>query len=250
MLQTPLPMVARLPVDWRAGDIAYVSLWVPDVERAATFFSAVLGWTYGPGSSGQSRQVAGTTVPHGLYGAQERSTLFCCYAVDDVDAAVHRVRDAGGQADEPVAEPYGRVANCVDDQRTPFALIELAPSDGARTGVRPVNGVRPGDLAYVTLEVTDTSRARAFYGTVLGWQFSPGRVEDGWGVDDIMPMTGLGGGRAQATGVPMYRVDDIEAAVSRVRAAGGTATEAESQPYGITAECVDDQGTRFYLGQV
>lgn len=250
MLQTPLPMVARLPVDWRAGDIAYVSLWVPDVERAATFFSAVLGWTYGPGSSGQSRQVAGTTVPHGLYGAQERSTLFCCYAVDDVDAAVHRVRDAGGQADEPVAEPYGRVANCVDDQRTPFALIELAPSDGARTGVRPVNGVRPGDLAYVTLEVTDTSRARAFYGTVLGWQFSPGRVEDGWGVGDIMPMTGLGGGRAQATGVPMYRVDDIEAAVSRVRAAGGTATEAESQPYGITAECVDDQGTRFYLGQV
>jgi hypothetical protein len=83
------------------------------------------------------------------------------------------------------------------------------------------------------------SRDSRYY---LGWQFSPGRVEDGWGVDDIMPMTGLGGGRAQATGVPMYRVDDIEAAVSRVRAAGGTATEPDPQPYGISAECVDDQG--------
>ena len=30
----------------RHGDIGYVSLWVPDVERAARFFSSVLGWSY------------------------------------------------------------------------------------------------------------------------------------------------------------------------------------------------------------
>ena len=63
-------------------------------------------------------------------------------------------------------------------------------------------------------------------------------------------MTGMHGGHDVATGVPMYRVDDIEAAVARVRAAGGTATDPERQPYGISAECVDDQGTRFYLGQL
>ena len=27
------------------------------------------------------------------------------------------------------------------------------------------------------------------------------------------------------------------------------ATDPQQQPYGITSECVDDQGTRFYLGQ-
>jgi predicted enzyme related to lactoylglutathione lyase len=47
----------------------------------------------------------------------------------------------------------------------------------------------------------------------------------------------------------MYRVDDIEEAVAQVRAHGGTATDPEVQPYGITSECVDDQGTEFYLGQ-
>jgi predicted enzyme related to lactoylglutathione lyase len=48
----------------------------------------------------------------------------------------------------------------------------------------------------------------------------------------------------------MYSVGDIAPAVERVRAAGGTATEPDRRPYGITAECADDQGTRFYLGQL
>jgi predicted enzyme related to lactoylglutathione lyase len=77
-----------------------------------------------------------------------------------------------------------------------------------------------------------------------------GRVEDGWGVEDIVPMTGMQGGHEQPTAVPMYRVDDIDAAVERVRAAGGTATDPQRQPYGTTSECTDDQGTRFHLGQL
>jgi predicted enzyme related to lactoylglutathione lyase len=63
-------------------------------------------------------------------------------------------------------------------------------------------------------------------------------------------MTGLSGGHADVTVVPMWRVDDIEAAVARVRAAGGRATDPERQPYGISSDCEDDQGTRFYLGQL
>jgi predicted enzyme related to lactoylglutathione lyase len=47
----------------------------------------------------------------------------------------------------------------------------------------------------------------------------------------------------------MWRVADLRAAVGRVRAAGGTATEPRQEPYGLTADCADDQGTRFYLGQ-
>jgi len=69
-------------------------------------------------------------------------------------------------------------------------------------------------------------------------------------VDDSAPMVGLQGGHPQVTIVPMYRVDDIETAVARVRAAGGTSTDPEVQPYGISADCVDDQGTRFHLGQL
>jgi predicted enzyme related to lactoylglutathione lyase len=230
------------------GDISYVSLWVPDVQRAAAFFGRALGWSFARGASAQGRQVERVTPSHGLWGGQERSNLFLCYAVDDVGAAAARVRTAGGQADEATDEPYGRVANCIDNQGTAFALHQPRRDAGF---TRPsLNGQRQGDLSYVTIEVRDSAAARAFYSAVLGWRFSPGRVADGWQVEDVHPMTGLRGGRQTDTVVPMYRVDDINDAVERVQAAGGTATAPEQQPYGISSECTDDQGTRFHLGQL
>lgn len=241
-----LPMRAQSP-RVKEGDVAYVSLWVPDGERAATFFASVLGWTYGPAADrGRARQVLGLSLPHGIFGGQQRSTLFLCFWVADLDEALAQVRATGGQAEAPTDEPYGRTAGCVDNQGVRFALVEMGDEPGARG---PVNGSRHGDISYLTMHVVDSALTRAFYGSVLGWHFNPGRVDDGWGPDDVVPMLGLHGGHDQATVLPMYRVDDIAAAVARVRAAGGTSTDAEQQPYGLTAECVDDQGTHFYLGQ-
>jgi uncharacterized glyoxalase superfamily protein PhnB len=230
----------------RHGDVGYVSMWVPDVVRAATFFGQVFGWQYGPASGPQGRQVEGLRLHHGLWGDEARSSLFLCFAVDDVDDAVGRVRAAGGQADAPHEEPYGRLAECVDDQGTRFALFT---PPGGTTTTAPPPGTPPGEVSYITMEVVDSVRTRAFYGSVLGWRFQPGRVEDGWQVDDVAPMIGISGGHDQATTVPMYQVDDIGAAVRRVRDAGGTASDPAVQPYGTTSTCVDDQGTRFYLGQ-
>ncbi len=154
------------------GDIGYVSLWVPDVARAEAFFGSVLGWTFAPGSGSQGRQAEGTSPHQGLWGGIEHNTLFLCYFVDDVDAAVARVRAAGGEAEEPTEEPYGRVASCVDDQGTPFAVFRPPLGDpGPRLAE---HGTRQGDVAYITVEVADSSRTRAFYGSVLGWRFSPG----------------------------------------------------------------------------
>ena len=101
----------------------------------------------------------------------------------------------------------------------------------------------------VTLLVSDMDRAIAFYADVLGWRFTPGRVPDGWGVDGIVPMSGMQGGHDAATVVPVYRVDDIDAAVAAVRSAGGTAADPVTEPYGRMSQCTDDQGTRFVLGQ-
>jgi predicted enzyme related to lactoylglutathione lyase len=99
------------------------------------------------------------------------------------------------------------------------------------------------------MEVADSARTRAFYGSVLGWRFAPGHVDDGWQVEDVAPMVGVSGGHDQTTTVPMYSVDNIDIAVERVRVAGGAATPPEVQPYATTSTCTDDQGTRFYLGQ-
>ena len=127
-----------------------------------------------------------------------------------------------------------------------FALF--ASPDG--TADSNTDGRTDGPLAYITMEVPDSAKTRAFYGSVLGWRFAPGRVDDGWQVEDVSPMLGISGGHERATTVPMYRVDDIETAVVLVRGAGGTASAPEVQPYGTTSTCTDDQGTRFYLGQL
>ena len=235
------PAESRQVPGARPGDVVYVSLWVPDVERAEAFFGAVLGWRSAPGRSPQGRQVEGVTPNHGLWGGQDRSNLFLCFAVDDVEAAVERVREAGGRAEAPRPEPYGLVADCVDDQGLPFALVST-PGD-------PTGG-QPSDIAYLTMEFPDSHRARAFYGAVLGWRFAPGRTPGGWNVEDVRPTSGMAGGAARPTVVPMYRVADVAAAVARVRRAGGTATDPDRQPYGVTAVCTDDQGTRFYLGEL
>jgi predicted enzyme related to lactoylglutathione lyase len=170
--------------------------------------------------------------------------LFLCFGVADLDAAVLRVRAAGGTATPPTVQPYGRASDCTDNQGTPFALVEAAEDP---QGAAPRQG--HGDVVYLTMEVVDAGKARAFYASVLGWRFRPARVSDGWEVDNVVPMVGMKGGEARATTVPMYQVDDIEATVERIRARGGSATDPERQPYGVMSDCTDDQGTRFYLGQ-
>lgn len=136
--------------------------------------------------------------------------------------------------------------DCVDDQGAPFALHENGP-DTVRSAI---NGASHGDVAYLTVHVADAGRARKFYGAVFGWTFRGGHHADGWQVDGPAPMTGLHGGNTRAMVEAMYRVDGIAAAVTRERAAGGTSTDPQRQPYGVTAHCNDDQGTPFHLGQL
>ena len=251
MLMTPTPTPTGEVV--RPGDIGYVSLWVPDVGRAARFYASVLGWTYPPGDA-HSLMASGATPLHGLvelsavppiFAGQQHPTLFRSHAVDDVDAAVRRVRTAGGRAEEPAETPHGRTADCLDPDGAPFSVHQVT-GDEPRG---PVNGTRPGDISYLTLQVIDGSRAREFYTAAFGWQFAPGSSPDGWEPSDVVPMTGMHGGHARPTTIPMYRTADIVAAVARVRAGGGTATDPQAQPYGLMSECTDDQGAHFYLGQ-
>lgn len=227
------------------GDVSYASLWLPEVEVAAAFYQAVLDWHYAEGSAVHGRQVVDVVPPLGLWGGQDHRTTFLCFAVDDVVAATARVRAAGGQAGEPRREHGGLLADCVDDQGMGFSLSEATPSRRAAPRT-----ARHGELAYLTLGVADTDRARSFFSAVLGWRFTPGHMEGGWNVEGVQPMAGMHGGAEVPVVVPMFAVDDIESAVVRVRAAGGTATDPEQMPYGITSNCIDNQAFSFYLGQL
>jgi len=226
----------------RHGDVGYVSVWTSDADRAAGFYGHVLGWQYDPAT----HQVTNTTQRIGIFGAPEPPTLFCCYAVADLPAARQAILDAGGAVDEVQQFDFGAVLGATDSAGTHFAVFQ--PTVG--TGRPALNGAGPGELSYVTFEVTDSAAFRDFYGPLLGWTFQPGRIDDGWQVTPVHPMSGIAGGNDPQVTVPMWTVADVDAAVARVREAGGTVIDEPSQqPYGKTAQCRDDQGGRFYLGE-
>ena len=199
-------------------------------------------------------QVAGATLyladayPElGLTGPEDGRTAVSLHlAVPDVDSAVARAQSVGATVERPVYDaPYGRTGVIVDPYGHRWMLQTPTPAPEAAR--RPV---RPGDPVYLTLRVPDGARARDFYEAVLGWSAVPGRVPDGWQVEGTTPMVGIGGGAGQPDTVPMYAVDDIEVAVLAVRSAGGQADDVERMPYGLTAQCRDDQGLPFFLGQL
>jgi predicted enzyme related to lactoylglutathione lyase len=224
----------------RPGDVGYVTVRTPDPQRAAAFYGRVLGWTLDPASGWVHKPGIRVGFVSGAV------ALVCYYAVDDLTQARAAVLDGGGTVDDVERHDFGTALTGTDANGARFGIYQPAPDD-----IRPaLNGSGPGDLSYLTYETPDSAVFRSFWGRVLQWTFEPGRIMDGWAINDTHPMAGAAGGNPVPATVPMWTVTDIHAAVEQVRAAGGTVLEGVSrQDYGSSALCTDDQGSRFYLGQ-
>ncbi len=161
--------------------------------------------------------------------------------VDDVDATTERARRSGASVErEPADQHYGRGSVIVDPFGHRWMLLR-PPAPGTR--------LRQGDVANVTMVARDAQQAKEFYAAVLQVPFSSGHP-GAWRTSETKPPLGIrSSGGAQPEVQLSYRVDDIAAAVERVRAAGGRAGEPERKPYGLLAECADDQGAAFRLWQ-
>jgi uncharacterized glyoxalase superfamily protein PhnB len=224
------------------GDLGYCSLWTTDVGRAARFYASVLGWEFDQATG----QVTNLSHRLGIYSVPDNPTMLCAYAVDDIDSARADIVAAGGTPATLQQFPFGTLLDATDNQGVAFAVYQPVVDDPRP----PVNGTGHGELTYMTHFTPDSARWREFYGQVLRWSFTGGRIDDGWEVDDGRPMTGVAGGQERSLSVPMWVVDDIEVAVERVRAGGGIVVSGpEQQPYATSAECLDDQGSPFWLAQ-
>ena len=161
--------------------------------------------------------------------------------VDDVDATTERVRRSGASVErEPADQPYGRSSVIVDPFGHHWILLR-PPARATR--------LRQGDVANVTMMARDAHRAREFYEAVLRVPFSSGHP-GAWRTEEISPPLSILSSQGSEPGVQLsYRVDDIAAAVERVRVAGGRADEPVRRAFGLLAECVDDQGATFRLWQ-
>ena len=161
--------------------------------------------------------------------------------VADVDGTTERARRNGAVVERPPTDqPYGRGSVIVD----PFGhrWMLLRPPAG-------VTQLRQGDVANATMLAPDADLASRFYEAVLQVPFSSGHP-GAWRTEETRPPLSILSSEVAEPEVQLsYRVDDIAAAVERVRAAGGRADEPERKPYGLLADCTDNQGATFRLWQ-
>ena len=110
-----------------------------------------------------------------------------------------------------------------------------------------------GQIVHIEIPADDTEQARAFWGSLFGWQFQayPGpseyhmtRISDQTGGAVTNMEQGKRGMR------PYFAVDDINAGAARVAELGGTADGAMPVPgMGWFATCKDPHGNEFGLWQ-
>ena len=124
-----------------------------------------------------------------IVGPQTRGGPTCSFTIEvpDVDAAFERVVGVGATIDRPVADQFhGNRMGSVRDPfghrwtlSTPIAGFDRADyvTAGKEAGYELIDGMQlkthhQGDLYYFSVHVHDLAKAQAFFGAVLGWQFS------------------------------------------------------------------------------
>jgi predicted enzyme related to lactoylglutathione lyase len=112
-----------------AGELAFFELGVEDAERGRAFYEALFGWRFEAPPNGKGFAITTPSVPGGIHGGDPGATPYVFFAVDDIDAALERVRELGGtveemdvEGDEESTAVFGRFKLCRDDQGSPFGL--------------------------------------------------------------------------------------------------------------------------------
>jgi uncharacterized protein len=163
----------------RDGYIPGVPCWVeanePDPQAALAFYGGLFGWQFedttppeSPGEYfiGRIRGGDVAAVASILEGAPPVASWNTYIWVDSADEAASKVRDAGGDV---VVEPYdaadaGRMAVFTDPEGAAIRVQQAKKHRGARV----VN--EHGSLNFNGLSTRDVEGAKAFYGSVFGWQ--------------------------------------------------------------------------------
>jgi uncharacterized protein len=241
-----------------AGVPCWVTNLQHDVPAATAFYAELFGWEtesgpddLAPYSLGRlrGRDVAAIgTMPD----PDAPPAWVMEVRVDDLEATVGRVREAGGTVLQANVDftPVGRLGVFEDPQGAVFCAWE----GGDREGAQVVN--EPGAWSMGALQTADTDEAARFYGSVFGWEteaFGPAtmfRLPGYFGGEELQPVP-----RdvvavmvpAQPDADPVWGVDfwidDIERAVDVVRRHGGSVLRGPFEaPPAFTQAIVRDPG--------
>src|SRR4051794_39058428 len=162
----------------RDGYLPGVPCWIdtsqPDPEAAVAFYSDLFGWEFenvmppdAPGEYYIARLRGGDVAAVGSQppGSPPAAVWNTYIWVESADDAAAKVKAAGGQV---VSEPFdvmqaGRMAVCSDPEGAVFCVWEAKEDRGAKI----VN--EHGAVNFNGLGTRDPEGAKAFYGSVFGW---------------------------------------------------------------------------------
>jgi predicted enzyme related to lactoylglutathione lyase len=111
------------------GELAFFELGVTDTERGRAFYEGLFGWTFETGPSGGGFVIDTPNVRGGMHGGDAGAAPLLFFRVEDMESALERVRELGGEVEEIDVEGdeasiarFGRFKLCRDDQGSPFGL--------------------------------------------------------------------------------------------------------------------------------
>lgn len=250
-------------VDYQ-GRFVWHELMTTDMAAATTFYTRVLGWGAQEASMPNMAYTfftVGNSFASGVMGLPEEARRTGApprwigyVGVDDVDAAVDRVRRLGGAVHVPPMNllDVGRFSIVADPQRALLALIRWRKPRRQELG----DPDEPGRVGWHELLADDCGSAFDFYGQIFDWQKADGDLSPA-GSYHLFMIKGqtIGGMYTKPPLVPVplwlyyFNVTDINAAAERVQAGGGKVLEGPVEVPGGNwiARCADPQGAMFAL---
>lgn len=246
------------------GRFARYELATTDMESAKAFYGDVLGWgTQDVPASGPAYTLftAGGAAVSGLMELPKEATTsglrpswlgYVC--VDDVNAAANRIEELGGAVHVPPTEipNVSRFSIGVDPQMATIALLKWLNGDQQQ----PAELDAPGRVGWHELLAADWEQAFAFYRELFGWQKA--QTDTGAvGTYQLFSARGetIGGMYTKPAMEPVpfwlyyFNVGDIDVAMKRVKAGGGTILTGPIEVPGRRwiARCTDPQAAIFAL---
>ena len=246
------------------GRFLWYELMTTDTEAAKAFYAKVMGWgtrdTSMPGvaytlfTAGEAPVGGLTDLADDASQTNAAPKWIGYVGVDDVDAAVDRIKRLGGTVHVPPTDVpnVSRFAVVADPQTATLVVFRwLNPRPE-----QPVEPGTPGRIGWHELLAADWQKAWAFYGALLGWQKADADVHT-TGTYLLFSAGGqtIGGMCNKPAMVAMpfwlyyFNAADVDAAAERVTAGGGQILEGpvDVPGGGRIARCTDPQGAMFAL---
>jgi len=245
------------------GSFVWYEYMCTDVAAAKSYYGKVVGWgTQDVPVSGMTytllktaeRQIGGMmAMPQHLCDAGMKPCWTAHVGVDDVDAAVAKLKKLDGQVHRaPTDIPdVGRFAAVADRQGANFLMFK-PNQPGQRAASRG-----PGDVGWHELHTRDWADAFKFYSAMFGWLKGDAVDMGPMGTYQVFTVAGAPTGgmfnspAAQSGSFWLYyfNVGDIDAAAGRVGANGGKIMHGPVQVPGggWIVQASDPQGAAFAL---